>query len=269
MTYAEILSTFNLKLDKEINAYFSNSEIATMLNEALYRLLDDRYRAFEASNRISEHISPLVVTVACDVAQGATFFPNNADTLFPIVPINVDNEYTYTGWLYPLDVRLQLTQMAITYSATAVETTSSTVKNHRTIQLRKLNHHNDELNDPYLEGSFAQGAGAEKFENIKVFYKLISDGIQLVTRDRFSNASSDYEGFLTANDEDSFSLTITCIRKPTEFTSALLEGTATYKELSPAGQRDLIDYAIQVSSEITREKEEYQYISSQIQKDLM
>ena len=273
MTYAEILSLFNLKLDKETNAYFSNTEIATILNEALYRLISDRYRAFESSNRISEQISPLITTVSRNMSYAVSFFPNNGTAWSQDWQIyNPDTaDWEYTGWVHILGAKIKVSQFDVTYSAAAVETTAtaSTDKNEFTTQLKKININSEFLSDPYLEGSFAE-IGSHKLENLKIFYKSLNKGIQVCTRQPYgTNTSEDYHGLVWPNQADIVTLSLTVIQKPIEFTQALLGGTTSYEQLSESGIRDLVEYAIQVASEITRDKEEYQFISSQIQKDIM
>jgi hypothetical protein len=273
MTYAQILSLFNLKLDKETNAYFSNTEIATILNEALYRLLEDRYRAFESSNRIAEQISPLIKTVGKQLSYAIPFVANNSiGWESDWSQFNSDtSEWEFTGWLHILNAKLTVRQADVTYSASAVETTSAvtTQANQFTTQVKKLNINAENLTDPYLEGSYTD-VGSHKLQDLKIFYKSLNKGILLCTRQTYgTNQSEDFLGSVWANTSDTVTLSLTVIQKPIEFTDVLLEGAASYEQLNEPGIRDLVDYAIQVANEVTRDKEGYQFISSQIQKDLI
>ena len=272
MTYAEILANFNLKLDKETNAYFSNTEIATILNEALYRLIDDRYRAFEASNRISEQLAPLVLTVEKQLMANAGIVSLENGTSsglsipfhFTSSNFSLDN---YTGWSFILAVKLRVLQADVTFSNTAVLTTSTsqTHKNMFTYHVKKIDIGSPHLSDPYLEGRFG-GVGSEKLPQGKFFYQLENNLLSIVTRQSYgSNSAEDYKGMVWANDAD----TVTMIRKPVKFTEPLLATANEYKDLTEAGARDLVDYAVQIANEITRDKEGYQFISSQLQKDIL
>lgn len=273
MTYAEILSNFNLKLDKETNAYFNNLEIARLLNEALYRYIDDRYRAFESSNRISEQISPLVTRRGKTLNSMLTMvtIKNNTSGWAPLTSTNNDLDVEFNEWLYVLGVTLTVNQQDrnIAANATDVIETGSTKRNVYKIHCRKLDIGASYLSDPYLEG-MAPGVGSHKLDQMKVYYQLFEDQIIFRTREVFgANNSEDFLSIVNADLGDTLMVELTCIRRPKEFTSALLASTNEFKELSETGTRDLLDYAIQIANEITRDTEGYQYISSQIQKDIL
>jgi len=276
MTYAEILANFNLKLDKETNAYFSNTEIATILNEALYRLIDDRYRAFEASNRISEQLAPLILTVEKQIMANAGLMTlQNGTSSGLIIPYNVTSSNfsldEYTGWSYILAVKLRVLQADVTFSPSAVLTTSTqqTQKNVFTYHVKKIDIGSPHLSDPYLEGRFG-GVGSENLPHGKFFYQLENNLLGIITRQTYgSNTAEDYKGMVWANDEDTVTMIVTMIRKPVKFTESLLATGNEYKDLTEAGARDLVDYAVQIANEITRDKEGYQFISSQLQKDIL
>lgn len=273
MTYADILSLFNLKLDKETNAYFSNAEIAQILNGALYRLLEDRYRAFESSTRISEHLSPLIIEVGRDVVPAIDLYPNETNG-WSTAYTEFNSELTteYTGWLYVLAAKIQLTQRNRTFSNTAVLQTSTNVteRNIKTVPMLKVDIGSERINDPYLEGGFPE-LGSHNLEDLRVYYQLRRGGIKIITREMFSTSGAHLYGILgpDTNSQESARILLTVIQKPTEFTASLLTGSTQYTDLTEPGTRDLVEYAIQIASEVTREKDEYQFISSQIQKDLL
>ena len=275
MTYADILSLFNLKLDKETNAYFNTTEIAQILNGALYRLLEDRYRAFESSTRISEHLSNLVVDCQQNMNAGAELYINRGiDWQIPFTDANTDLTQTFPGWLYILSAKVVLIQKAQTFNDTSAVLTQSDVETEKrgiTIPLIKLDIGAERINDPYLEGGFPTVTGSENANDFKLFYQIQRGGIKIKTREQFHFSNQELFGVLGPDqlNGESARVVLTVIQKPTEFNASLLAGTTTYNELTEPGIRDLIEYAIQIASEITREKEEYQFISSQIQKDLL
>jgi len=270
MKYVEIRDLFNLKLDKEVNGYFSDSEIAIILNSALYRLLEDRYRAFESSNRIPEHISPLVTTQVKSVSPGKLFI-ENVGTGWAHMNEN-SGAIDFEGWLYPLDLKIELRRASRDYNANAVDTVSTDPFDFlvRHIPCKKINIDSDFESDPYLHSNYGINIETnQNFDELKLYYQIKDGGIRLTFNQppgfdlnyyfygHNSPALSDIQRFI-----------LTCIAKPTEFNASNLVGTTDYVQLSEAGQRDLVNYAIQIASEITREKDEYQFITSEIQKDL-
>ena len=140
-----------------------------------------------------------------------------------------------------------------------------------TTKLHKLNINAENLSDPYLRGRYVrEGSTSGNLTDLKLFYRLINDGIEVVTQEPYgANTAEDYKGLTWANDSDDVLLLLTVIRKPIPFTSALLTGTTTHGDLTEAGQRDLVDYAIQIANEVTRDTEGYKFVSSQVQKDLL
>lgn len=276
MTYAEIKNLFNLKLDKEVNAYFSDTEIATILNSALYRLLEDRYRAFESSSRISQHLSPLTQVVYKQMVTFSPFIPNTEiGWVQDYTSFNVDSP-EFPGWLYVLDLKLVIAKNFVDYNSSAVETTSSATQDKTTLTIpaRKINIDSNYERDPYIKSNLGTGVSNEKLDDAQVNYQLVNNGIKLSFPNfngqspvNITDAQNDF--FVWDSTDTRVSVVLTCIVKPTEFTSTNLNSTTQYTELTEAGQRDLVNYAIQITSEITREKDEYQYISSEIQKDLL
>ncbi len=277
MTYAEIKNLFNLKLDKEVNAYFSDTEIASILNSALYRLLEDRYRAFESSNRISEHLTGLTRIVYREVAGLVPFLENNGDQWqTDTTTQNLSVLSNFTGWLYVLDLKLSLTKKAVSYGTNAVASTSTlnTEKVTHTIPARKINLDANFERDPYLRSNLGSGVSNENLDDTQLYYQLVNGGIKFQFPDfnaatLLGTAGSTEKWFNWDIVTTSAFAVLTCIAKPTEFTVTNIVTNDEYTELTESGQRDLVNYAIQITSEITREKDEYQFITGEIQKDLL